>query len=184
MHKNNHKINGLRKFHKKGNAEYILENAFRIGVMTVALLAFFLLINYYINNKLETNMLQAETIANRILYSDAIMYSDENTFRVYPGIVDLKKFNDDNIKNYIQYTNERHVGIKMKILNKNPDKTKQFVAEAYVNKDNYDNLKQLLGIPGQGSATMHVRSYPITYIDIDDNYNYGQLVIEIIVPNS
>ena len=38
---------------KKGQVQYFLENAFRVGFLMVALLIFFLLINFYINNKID-----------------------------------------------------------------------------------------------------------------------------------
>ena len=49
-----------QKISKRGQAEYLFENAFRIGFMIVAVIAFFLLINYYLNNKIDTNQLQEE----------------------------------------------------------------------------------------------------------------------------
>jgi hypothetical protein len=172
---------------KRGQVEYLLQNAFRIGFMMIALLAFFLLINYYINNKIDANQLQQEVLLNRILYSDAIMKQDLKTGNVYTGVVDLNKFNSENLGqsiNYGSYT--KHVGAKLKLLSKDPDPSKQFIKDAYLNKPEYDSMDVLINakVTGKGSATMYITQYPVTYIGFDNNYYYATLVVEIIVPNS
>jgi hypothetical protein len=180
------KICWKRGMGKKGVLEFMMTTAFRIAVMMVALLAFILLINYYVTNSVDSNLLQAETLTNRILYSDAIMYTDPYTFRVYPGIVDIQKLNDTHIESSINYTYTRHVAVKMKLLNKNDDPKTQFITEAYINRKQFEEWKILLnGLPGgKGSVTMYINDYPVTYISANNRYDYGTLVIEVMVPNS
>jgi hypothetical protein len=175
-----------RAMHKKAQVEYLLQNAFRIGFMIIALLAFFLLINYYVNNKIDTNQIQEEVLLNRILYSDAIMKNDVRTGNVYTGIIDLGKFNNATLDQSINYGSyNRHVGAKLKLLNKDPDPSKQFIADAYLNKIQYNSLNTLTNsVTGKGSGTRYITQYPVTYIGFDNNYYYGTLVVEIIVPNS
>src|SRR3989344_4030919 len=106
----------MRKNNKKGQIEYMLQNAFRIGFTIIALLAFFLLINFYINNKIDTRYVQAETLANRVIQSDALMLQDPGTFRVYTGIIDMEKFSDKtSLDKSIKYEFNRHAAAKVKI---------------------------------------------------------------------
>jgi len=154
----------------------------------IALLAFFLLVNFYVVNKIDTTQLEAETVANRIMYSNMVMYDDMNTGRVYVGIVDKQKVDDSRIFNQINYLNERHVAVKIKLLNNNPSNANNdFVKEAYINKAQFERLKVIidanLGGSGKGGASMFIKKYPVTIKDYD-KYAYGTLVLEIIVPNS
>jgi hypothetical protein len=163
-----------------GQVQFFLENAFRIGFLMIALLIFFLLISFYINNKIDTNRLQAEVLANRIIYSDIIMYQDTDTGRVYPGIVDSNRFNDDNIGKSIDYQSKRHAAAKMTIASNDG----KITDEAYLSKAQYDNLLTLSrGGTGTGSATEYVKQYPITYYK-NGVYMYSTLTLSIIIPNS
>jgi len=173
---------------KKGQVEYLLQNAFRIGFLIIALLAFFLMISYYINNQIDASYLQSQTLLNRILYSDTIMQQDLTTGRIYTGVIDMDKFSnptvlDDGI-DYGQY--QRHVAAKLKLLNKEFNPKDQFVADVYLNKDLFVNLQTVInsGGTGKSSGTMYISQYPVTYFGFDNKYHYGTLVVEIIVPNS
>lgn len=183
------KIIKNRKFNKRAEIEYMLENAFRIGFTVVALLAFFLMINFYINNKIDTRYVQAEVLANRIIQSDALMLQDPNTFRIYTGIVDMDKFNDQtSLDKTINYEFNRHATAKVKIEKKDVYGVKSYVRDIYLNKNNWDNLKTLInsGSEGKGSASMIVKDFPVTCAyDKDFNlYDYCIMTVEVIVPNS
>lgn len=174
---------------KKAEIEYLLQNAFRIGFTIIALLAFFLMINYYVNNKIDTRYIQAETIASRIINSDAIMMQDPNTFRIYTGIVDMEKFFDNtSLDKSIPFTFNRHVAAKVKMYEKTQYGNSNYIGEIYLNKNNWINLKTLLdsGVKGKGSASMIVKDFPVTcaYDKEFNIYNYCIMVVEVIVPNS
>jgi hypothetical protein len=175
----------IRNRNNRGQVQFFLENVFRLGFLMIALLAFFLLVNFYVVNKIDTTQLEAETVANRIIYSNIIMHNDINTGRVYVGIVDKQKVDDSRIFNQINYLNERHVAVKIKLLNNTPKN--DFVKEAYINKAQFERLKVIidanLGGSGKGGATMFIKKYPVTIKDYN-TYSYGTLVLEIIVPNS
>jgi hypothetical protein len=179
----------MKRINKKGQIEYLLQNAFRIGFTIIALLAFFLLINFYINNKIDTRYVQAETLANRIVQSDALMLQDPNTFRVYTGIVDMEKFNDKTVLDTtINYEFSRYAAAKVKIYKKDNYGQSIYLGETYLNKNNYDNLKTLInsGVTGKGSASMLIKDYPVTCA-YDKNfalYDYCIMTVEVIVPNS
>jgi len=173
-----------RKWNKKGVLEYFLENAFRIGFLMVALLAFFLLINMYVNNQVDTNRLESEVLANRIIYSDAIMYKDPDPSiqRTYPGILDMKKFKDPNsLDSSIEYSIKRHATAKLELMDNTDGK---IYLTNYLNKEQYDNLKVLMGSSGKGSATEYTKYYPVTYKDDNELPRYGTIKMSIIIPNS
>ncbi len=177
----------MKKIDKKGQIEYLLQNAFRIGFTVIALLAFFLLVNFYINYKIDTRYVQAETLANRIIQSDALMVQDPNTFRIYTGIVDMKKFDDKaSLDNSIKYEFNRHAAAKVKIYKKDIYRRTNYVGEIYLNKNNWENLKTVLdsGAKGKGSASMIVKDFPVTCAYNNGVYDYCIMTVEVIVPNS
>lgn len=171
----------MKNIKRKGQVQYFLESAFRIGFLMVALLAFFLLVNFYIVNRIDTNRLQAEVTANRIIYSDAIMWQDNSNSRVYPGIVDINRFNDKTLGDRIDYATKRHAAVQLKIIDNTDGKEKY--PPAYLNKAQYENLLAIVGKQGKGAATMYVKNYPITYRNGDESH-YGTLIMNIIIPNS
>jgi hypothetical protein len=165
---------------RKGQVQYFLENAFRVGFLMIALLVFFLLINFYINNKIDTNRLQAEVTANRIIYSNTIMYEENQ--RVYIGIIDVKKFNDVTIDEKINYPIKRHATAKLELINN----TDGLVAHTtYLGKEQYENLEVIAKVDGEGKggATKYLKKYPVTYLE-GNTYRFGTLKITIIIPNS
>ncbi len=165
---------------KKGQVQYFLESAFRIGFLMIALLAFFLLVNFYITNRMDTNKLQSEVLANRIIYSDAIMWQEKENSRVYTGIVDMDLFSSTTLDMRINYTTKRHATAKLEIID-NIDG--QIKSTAYLNKLQYENLEALVGKKGKGAATRYIKNYPITYRDSTES-RYGTLIMDIIIPNS
>jgi hypothetical protein len=168
---------------KKAQLEYVMQNVFRIGFAICAVIIFFVIINYYVNNKIDTNLLQEETLTNRILYGNSIMYQDPTTARIYPGIVDVIKFKSGSIDASIDYGEyKRHAAAKITLTKKPPASSQ--IAQTYLNKDNFENLQQLLNTRGKGSATYYEAQYPVAYKDFAGNDDYGTLTVEIIIPNS
>jgi len=168
------------KKNKRGQAQYMLESAFRIGFLMIALLAFFLLVNFYVINRIDTNRLQSEMVADRIMYSDTIMY-EENT-RTYLGIVDLKKFDEDNIDKKVNYPIKKHAAAKLELVD-NVDGQVKYTT--YLNKAQYDILYTVAksGAQGKGDATIYTKQYPVTYLN-GTSYKYGTIRMKIIIPNS
>lgn len=165
---------------RKGQVQYFLESVFRIGFLMVALLVFFLLINFYIVNKIDTTRLQAEVTANRIMYSDTFMYQEN--FRTYTGIVDTKKFNTATIEEKTDYPIKRHATARLELFD---NMNGSSIQAAYLNEAQYEILYQLTssGSSGKGSATIYKKNFPVTYLK-DNEYRFGTIRMSIIVPNS
>ena len=178
--KNYYKQKMHKRMKNKGQVQYFLESAFRIGFLIVALLSFFLLINFYITNKLDTQRLQSEVLVNRILYSDAIMMQELENSRVYTGIIDVNKFDSTNLDAKIDYSIKKHATAKLQIVDNIDGKVKY---TAYLNKPQYENLEVILYKEGKGGSTRYIKTYPITYTD-GTEYKYGRLIIDMIIPNS
>ena len=168
------------RMNKRGQVQYFLENAFRLGFLMIALLAFFLLVNFYIVNRIDTNRIQAEVTAARLIYSDAFMHREDS--RTYIGIVDIKRFNDQDIEQTVDYSIKRHETAKLELVD-NKDKDMKYTA--YLNKAQYDILYTLSSSrsSGKGAASRYTKIYPVTYYD-NNQYRYGVIKMTIIIPNS
>ena|SRR3989338_2944832 len=181
------KLNIMKLSGKKAQAEGLLENAFRIGFAMIALLIFFILVNYYVNNKLDTRLVQAETLSARIVLSDAIMLQDPDTFRTYAGIVDMQKVYKETSLDDSLGSLGRHVAAKVKIYDKSDGKY-VFVKDIYLNRKQWDIWKPLIdaGQEGKGSVSMLVKEFPVTCAYDNDLtvFTYCTMVVEVIVPNS
>jgi hypothetical protein len=174
------KMKEIKSMSRRGQVQYFLESAFRIGFLMVALLAFFLLINFYITNRIDTNRLQSEVTANRIMYSDAIMWQDSATSQIYTGIIDLNQFNENILNSKINYATTRHAAVKL-VIKDNKEGIEKYTT--YLNRGDYEKLDAILGKQGKGSATRYIKNYPITYKN-GTEYKYGTLIMDIIIPNS
>ncbi len=175
----------MNKINKKAGTgvQYLLENAFRIGFLMIALVIFFLLINFYVSTKIDIKQLQAETISARILYSEAITYQDPNTYRTYPGIIDASKFNSERLDEFIPYTFSKYIAVKLTLFHKDGA---TLINEAHLNKQQYETWKVLIdsNIQGKGSVTYFQKLLPVTYKEKDGSFPYATLMLEILVPNS
>ena len=151
-------------------------------IITIAvMIGIFLLVNMYVSIRVNIKPLQTEVLFNRIMYSpNSIMYTDNITGIVYPGVIDLDKFTNATLDNAVKYSYERHISAKLELY----DKEKQLVKTAYLNKGWYDRLEPLTkaGIKGPGSAKVYTKSIPLIYRENQVNQP-GFLRIRIIIPN-
>jgi hypothetical protein len=101
---------------------------------------------------------------------------------VYPGIVDMNKFNDNTLDTNINYPTKRHATASLTLINNQDGKVR---AQAYLNKQQYENLETLINskASGQGSAMSYTKDYPVTY-ELNGAYYYGTIIMEIVIPNS
>ena len=177
------------RLNKKSQIQYFLWNFLRITIAVVGLFAFIIMVNFYVNNKIDSRLLQAEVLSNRILYSDMITVQDPKTFRVYSGIIDMNKLNDSSVLDQsMPYMFRKHVAAKIKIYGQDVQGKRVFLKEVYYNKEQWDYWTVLLknNIYGKGSASQIIKEFPVTCAyDKDINrFNYCILVVEVIVPNS
>ncbi|MBU1199448.1 MAG: hypothetical protein KKF46_07100 [Nanoarchaeota archaeon] len=171
------------KLNKKGGvgAEEILEFIPYI-VLTVAVMAgIFLLINLFINITVDPKPLQREVLFNRLIYSpNSIMYMDQVTGRVYPGIIALDNFTNETLDKSITYSYERQIAAKLELY----DQKKELVKTAYLNGVWYTRLEPLAQsrIKGEGSADIFTRTIPILYRKNSVNLP-GYIKTMILIPN-
>ena len=91
--------------------------------LTFAFLFFSFFISYNITstNKIPINT-ETTVLINRFLNSpDCFAYVDEETGRAYPGIIDIKKFNDEQIKKCYSATDDKSYSFRFELQSTNID---------------------------------------------------------------
>jgi hypothetical protein len=167
---------------KKGvGAEEWLEQIPYIILTIAVMIGIFLLVNMFVNISVNVKPLQVEVLFNRLMYSpDSIMYQDNITGTVYPGIVDYHCFTNDTLDAAITYSYERHAAARLDLY----DQKKNLVKSAYLNGIWYNRLEPLASnwIQGGGGAAMYYKSIPVVYRENGVN-KPGYMNIRIIIPN-
>ncbi|MBW2990163.1 hypothetical protein KY348_00490 [Candidatus Woesearchaeota archaeon] len=167
---------------KKGlGTEEWLELLPYIVLTVVVMVAIFALINLFVNISVDVKPVQREVLFYRLMYApNSIMYMDNLTGRVHPGVISWDNFTNQTLDKSIAYDYERHISAKLILYNleKEPIKT------AYLNGLWFNRLEPLARsrIKGAGSAELYTKKIPVVYRRNDVN-RAGYLKVEIIIPN-
>lgn len=172
----------LKFLNKRGvGAEEWLEQIPYILLTMAVMSGIFLLVNMFINLSVNVRPLQREIFVGRLMYSpNSIVYADNVTGIVYPGVIDLEQFDNNTLDSLIAYSYERQVAAKLLLY----DQEKELVKTAYLNGLWFNRLEPLARnrVEGEGSARMYTKSMPVVIQD-KGVYTPGFLKIEMIFPN-
>ena len=128
----------------------------RILFITAVLFATVILIKVFIIGVVDIRNVESNILTTRLIYSkDGLSHYDDEIDRVYPGIIDLKKFNELSSSNpnafdssLINYGADNPI-ISAKITLKQEGKDD---IEVYYNKDRYDKWKPRVLASVRGGA--------------------------------
>jgi len=154
----------------------------RLLFLTAVIFSCVFLIRSYIDSDIDISNTEMQIFTYRVLYSpNSIMYTEDNTGRVYPGIVDYDNFlNGENLTmKAIDYTEEKsYLGAKFWLKNK--DKT------FYYYKNNYDMYKPLVGVGGATDlgGVDYLKRDIFVLVYEDGKYVEDRLIIEVVTPRT
>ncbi len=128
----------------------------RILFIIAVLFATVILIKSFIIGVIDIRDVESNILTNRLIYSkDGLSYYDNEIDRVYPGIIDLNKFNELSLINpnaldssLINYGGDNPI-ISAKIILKQEGKDD---IEVYYNRDRYDKWKPRVLASVRGGA--------------------------------
>lgn len=151
---------------KKGVSDVILWT-YRLLILLVVFFSIGFIISQYGVFDVDTKDLEFNVLFNRAIYSkNCLSYEDE---RVYPGIIDMDKFNEIVLKNCFKNDNQ---GIKFSLEGK----------ELFVNKDFYESNIFLCNIPGKGGFKCKSKQFFVLIKD-KDSVKSGFLNIKVVKKN-
>ena len=161
----------------------------RIIFLVFVMFAVIILIRSFIVEKVDVAELEANIFANRLLYSpNSISFTDHDTGRVYPGIIDSNKFKagiaEQQLAKSIYYGNSNRV-VGAKIALKNMDNSEENVV--FYNKEFYDEKKILVDsrlTEGPGGARSYMKKLNVLNLDQEGSLHKAVMNIDIIMSNS
>jgi hypothetical protein len=167
---------------KKGvGAEEWLEQIPKIILTVIVMAGIFVLVSIFVNVKVDVLPVQREVLFNRLLYApNSIMLTDNFTGKVYPGIIDMDKFNDETLDNSTKYFYERQISAKLELF----DSDKNLVQTAYLNGVWFNRIEPLARakVGGASSGKIMWRTVPVSYKK-GTVLQPGYLKIEVLTPN-
>ena len=161
---------------KKGVSFKILNMTFfRMLFITLTFFVVFLFTSYQIQEKIEIQDIKNTVFITRALYSPtSFSYADIDTGRVFPGIIDMARFNDNQLNNSFYYSgNNMAARFEIKYIDSN--KTKK----AYLNKKYYDRWAPLTTFKKYSQTT----KFRYILVQEEDELNKAVLRIDVVSLN-
>jgi len=150
----------------------------RFIFIIIALLAVWLLVNYMVITKLDSDYVEAEVMFNRLMYSpNGFTYTDPLTHRAIPGVIDLEKFTSENIDKSIKFGKPRAAA--RLVLYRDGAEMKN----ASLNGQWLRRWSPRIGFAGPGASVLLEKEFPVVYKD-GEEFKTGLLKVNVVVPKS
>jgi hypothetical protein len=152
----------------------------RLLFMVFVAMSIVVLVTKFVALSAEVGGAEANILINRFIFSPACLaYTDNTTFRPYPGLVDLSRFNStvlDSCAYYGEINSYAAANLTLQFIGPG---TKMSVA---YNAAGYALLKPKTGIDGPGGSTLYTDT---RYVLVMDNsvLRRALLTIELLTPN-
>lgn len=152
----------------------------KIILLVAVILVILGLVHMYVVTKIDTKDAEAAVLINRILFSpNGISYHDEELDRAYPGIIDLKRFNDYVINKSIALPENRIIAAKLTLSYINGTE----IRTAFFDEDLYTKWSPMTRVRGPGGKTKIVKVISVLVKD-GNVLKKATLKFEVIVPNA
>lgn len=166
-----------KKLNKKGVSFKILNYAI-LRILFIALLFYITYLFAYSQIKVNIDIDDTKSLifVKRLIYSpNSISYTDPVTERIYPGIIDIERFNPATLENTFNFT-KNNIAAKIELTNLENNEKK----EIYLNKEWYDRWEPLTKFK-QYKKTIKQR-----YVLINNNGNLekGVLRVDMVLSNA
>ncbi len=161
---------------KRAQTDTILNWVFyRLPIMIIVVVFFFLILSSYYTTGLTSHDVENLIMIERLTYSqDLLAYEDINTHRVYPGIVDISKFDTEHLEENLKNPNN-NIAVNLELTYLDTDETKR----AYVNEKQAKAWDDYVAVGGYDLSW--VKRYVKVYEN--DVFRPGILRIKVITKN-
>lgn len=164
-----------------------LDMAFNVGQMIIRIIALtfitlvvVMFIRHFILVDLEVKDVEANVLVNRLIFSpNCIAYENLDFGRVYPGIVDITRFNSAVLEECVYY-GERNDFIAANLTLSYLDAAE--TQYTYLNKEGYILLQPRTNFKGEGGANYYAFERYVLVQD-EENQRGAILTIEVVLPN-
>jgi hypothetical protein len=169
---------------KKGQAE-MLDWFPRIILMAIAVIIIVMLVRVYTSRDVEAPDLHRGVYLYRLYYDDIIMYKDERTGRVYPGVVELPKVTGEKLNRIFSEREPNAEWSKISsLITVTPEQgCGMSELKVYNNELTYRKFEQQTNWQLKGAATREDVVFPVTLRE-GTRTCAGKLNISIVRPNT
>jgi hypothetical protein len=153
-----------RGLSRRGQAE-LLEWVMRVILMIVAVVIIGALVRVFVDKDVDAADLHRTTYLYRLYYGDVIMYEDNMTGRIYPGVVDLSKATSERLDAVFVQEPQREWAITSSEIILAPNSGCLLKQRAiYNHKETFDYYSKWQ-VGGKGGARKETLSLPVTIRD-------------------
>jgi hypothetical protein len=167
---------------RRGQAAEVIPWITRLMLMIVAVVIIALLVRYYANRDVQESEMAKQALFYRLYYDDIIMYTDEATKRVYPGVVDLQHFTNERLQEVFIPSNRGvpTLAACLRLLEGEKE-----LKKICTDEQGYNNFisQARADWEGPGGATYHAQTLPVSIKD-GNTERPGQLEITIVRSNT
>lgn len=167
----------MRGTARRGQTDAVIVWFPRLIMLAVAVVVIALLVRHYANRDVDAAQVTIAAHEYRLYYGDIIMYQEEDTKRIYPGIVDLQKFSNERLAEV--FSSEARLSSCLAISSR---ECPQFDETICFNKNLYDLHLAQANLQGASGANVRNIVYPVT-LRMDAQACAGFLNMTIVRPN-
>lgn len=157
----------------------VFYSLFNMFFMVLIVMTVVILINLFYITNVDARDAESRITGLSALYSTkGISYYDQELGRIFPGIIDMDKFTDEQINKAINIHDNEFIAAKYTLNTIAGEEIKS----VFLNKKWYERWKPLAGYPGAGASQSVILE---RYVLIKNSEHVrGKLTIEVITPNS
>ncbi len=180
------KTSRIKRLGKKGFVDDLIYWVPKLIYYNIVFFVLLIMIFSFMAMRVELKEAEARAYLNRVIFSqDSIYYYDDELERSYPGIVDIKKFNDNTLNLSMDFrsaieSENTYLAMSLNITYQRPGMEN---AVAYHNGKWYDRFLPRVGKRGKGGARMWQEDYFVTVMDEQGNLEPGTMNVRLLMPN-
>lgn len=162
---------------------YFVTWMMRFIFLVIVLVVCVVLISKFLNNRFNTQDVQAEVLMNGMIYGPGgIGYVDPLTSRMYPEIIDVSQLNAAELDYAFYFPNNNLITAKVDLRKQGEQYPMKTV---YYNKEWWDNWKPLLArknLKGIGGVTDYTKTIPVIIRDENGDLSSGYVDFQFVQP--
>lgn len=157
----------------------------RFIFLTIVILAVVLLIRSFVISRIDVKDIESDLFVERAMFSPSgFNHYDSGINRVYPGVIDLHKFNELSLSRSIVYASSQVLAANISLY-KDAGGSLKLIKHFYYNENWYQNWypRTVRQLPGPGGVQLKEYMIPAVIKDNED-YIKGFVEFKVIIPNN
>ncbi|MEM2121895.1 MAG: hypothetical protein QXU20_04535 [Candidatus Woesearchaeota archaeon] len=142
----------------------------KMVLLTIILISAWIFVYTFLSKEKEISYLKSFVQTQKLIYSKEIIYYDGTKY--YPGIIDLEKFNYDNLNQVFYFDYNKYMSMKITLKTKDNSVIKELI----VNNERYQDMLTRSWFSGKGSTSRNILREVVL---VKDNNKFYNAVLEL-----